>query len=95
MLTADREGQSAVLDIINAGIPGAFSADSVFVTASVRQLLFDGVRVSCRSPQTLGWLLLCAGLDLRVASLPTFRPDQGDFLFSYFHHVSIRGSSLI
>jgi len=91
VLTPDAADVPEVIDIMSAGFSYLFdNPTSVFTTAKVRDLLFDGIELKCRgSFAVAAWAALCAGL--RLAPLPpAIRFDQttGNFYYSFFYHVS-------
>lgn len=77
-----------VMPIFNEAIPHIFpSAPTAFITARVREVLFDGVLVNCSHPFTdypAG--PVCQGMRSRAPV--TFRRDGKNYYFSLFNHVS-------
>ncbi|XP_052129923.1 uncharacterized protein LOC113214314, partial [Frankliniella occidentalis] len=77
-----------LLTMFNDALPNIFpTASSAFITAKVREVLFEGVLVNCSYPFThfpVG--PICAGMRSRAPV--TFRKDGKNFYFSMFNHLN-------
>lgn len=75
------------LGIFNDAVPLLFTAKNIFLTTTVRELLFGGVFVNCSfPPDSFPAGAVCQGLRQRAPA--TYRRDGLNFFFSMFGHVS-------
>ncbi|XP_034231469.1 sensory neuron membrane protein 2-like [Thrips palmi] len=77
-----------VMPIFNEAIPHIFpSAPTAFITARVREVLFDGVLVNCSHPFTFYPAgPVCQGM--RTRAPVTFRREGQNYYFSLFNHLN-------
>ena len=74
------------LSIFNDAVPLLFRDKSVFLTTTVRELLFAGVYINCSYPEdSFPAGAVCQGLRMRAPR--TYRRAGADFYFSMFNHV--------
>lgn len=74
------------LNIFNDAVPLLFEAKNIFLTTTVRELLFSGVYINCSYPEdSFPAGTICQGLKLRAPR--TYRREGTDFYFSMFNHV--------
>lgn len=86
MLTAQRE-QHVGLKLVNMAIPHIFdNITSVFVTASAKDLLFEGVQFNC-TPIDFATKAVCSELKKRAHKF--HRVSEDIFKFSIFGSVRI------
>ncbi|EFA02895.2 Sensory neuron membrane protein 1-like Protein [Tribolium castaneum] len=74
------------MDIVNDALPFLYPGiKNIFVTNTVRNILFDGVTMSCGSDEVA---MICDGLKKRRP--PSIRPadNNKDYLVAMFHHMN-------
>lgn len=59
---------------------------NVFITGSVKDILFDGVILNCTSKE-MTVSMVCNNLEKKAPE--TIRREGKNYKFSFFHHVSI------
>lgn len=76
----------ALLSIINQAIAPLFrNPQSIFLTARVRDILFDGLEIDCTSSEFTS-KAVCAQLKTQIPGIQKL-PDKNVFLFSLFGSV--------
>lgn len=74
------------LTFINDAIPFLFpTQNTIFVTATVQEILFDGILINCTHDKGPG-KMVCDGMTGRIPKTIRQVPNSQNYLFSYFHH---------
>lgn len=76
------------ISYLNDALPSLFPfQNTIFTTATVQQLLFDGIPINCSHTQGPG-KMVCNGMKGRITKTIRKLPDSSDLFFSFFFHVS-------
>lgn len=76
------------LTYINDAIPYLFpTQNTIFVTATVQEILFDGILINCTHKSGPG-RMVCDGMKGRIPKTIRQVPNSSNYVFSYFYHVS-------
>lgn len=75
------------LPIVAKAIPFLFpGTKDIFSRVKVRDLLFDGILIDCSSSEAE---FICQSIESTAPETIRKHENNRDFLFSFFHHVSI------